>query len=267
MDTIDKTKIGCVENTVLFLDLVWTKARLNLKAEANRYQLHYLWWVIEPLLLIIVYYVVFAVLLGDREDNYVPYLISSVIPFQWFAKTIEQSANSIVLGRGLMNQIKVSPLFFPISIIVQNAGKQLPVFIVLGVLLPIGGTIPTIHWLVILPIIILQLIFMLIVCCLVAMIIPFMHDLLNLVPLIVRFTLFCSGVFYTLEVIPEHWHSVFLMNPIANLLHQYRLILVDGQWPDWFWISYLIVFCIAGGLIARIMYKQLGSVLPRVVLE
>src|SRR5699024_9546461 len=81
-----------------FMDLVWTKARLNLKSEASRDRLHYLWWIIEPLILMGVYYVVFALLLNNRIDNYVPYLLTGVIPFQWFAKTVQQSANSIVGG-------------------------------------------------------------------------------------------------------------------------------------------------------------------------
>ncbi len=42
-----------------------------------------------------------------------------------------------------------------------------------------------------------------------------------------------SGIFYSYEVIlPEH-RSLFFMNPMANLIHNYRRVLMYQQWPDW----------------------------------
>src|SRR5699024_7169284 len=115
-------------NTLGFLELVWVKARFNLRSEANRNHLRYLWWFIEPLLFMAVYYVVFALLLQRGGKNYVPYLLTGIIPFQWFAKSIQGASNTIVQGKGLMKSVRVSPLFFTLANLVQNASKQMPVF-------------------------------------------------------------------------------------------------------------------------------------------
>src|SRR5699024_10992067 len=105
--------------------------------------------------------------------------------------------------------------------------------VMLAVLLAVCGFPPTLRWIAVVPIIILQFALMVAVSCLIAMAVPFMQDILNLVPLGIRFALFCSGVFYTLDVIPPQWQNLFLANPMANLLYQYRRVLVDGLWPDW----------------------------------
>lgn len=250
-----------------FIELVWTKAQLNLKSEASKDQLHYFWWVIEPLMFMVVYYVVFALLLRSGGENYVAYLLSGVMPFQWFAKTIQHASGSIMQGRGLMQSVRVSPLFFPLVSLFQNTGKQIPVFVLLALLMMLTGRPPTIYWLALIPVIVLQFYFMAVLGCLLAMLIPFFRDLTNLVPIGIRFALFASGVFYTLDTIPDRWLSLFLINPMANLLHQYRLVLVEQTWPDWSLFGWLLLACVLTSLVVWWMYCKLEAVFPRVVIE
>ncbi|HCE41701.1 MAG TPA: ABC transporter permease, partial [Alcanivorax sp.] len=250
-----------------FIDLVLTKARLNLKSEANRNHLRYLWWVLDPLLYMAVFYVVFGLLLHRGGEGFVAYLLTGLVPFQWFAKTIQHASNTIVEGRGLMNQVRISPLFFPLVAVAQNAGKQTLVFLMLAVFLVVYGLPPTPHWLALAPVVALQLAFMVVVGCALAMLIPFVRDLLNLVPTGLQFLLFCSGVFYTLDTIPERWRDLFLANPMANLLHQYRRILLDHQWPDWSQLGWLALGCALGLVAVLLAYRRLEGVFPRVVVE
>ncbi len=250
-----------------FVDLIWTKARLNLKSEANRNHLRYVWWILDPLLYMAVFYVVFGLLLHRGGEGFVAYLLTGLVPFQWFAKTVQHASNTIIEGRGLMNQVRISPLFFPLVAVVQNAGKQTLVFLMLVLFLIIYGLPPTIHWFALAPVILLQFLLMTVVGCALAMLIPFARDLINLVPTGLQFLLFASGVFYTLDTIPEHWHDLFLSNPMASLLYQYRLILLDGQWPDWTQMGWVASGSVLGVLLVILAYRRLEGLFPRVVVE
>lgn len=252
---------------LIFTDLIWTKARLNLKSEASQNYLRYLWWIIDPLLYMSVFYLVFGMLLNRGGEGFVAYLLTGLVPFQWFAKTVQQTATSITAGKGLMNQVHISPLFFPLVGIVQNSGKQLLVFVMLAVFLVFYGLPPTIHWLAFIPVMLVQLLMMTIVSCTLAMLVPFVRDLTNLVPTGIQFMLFCSGVFYSASIIPEQWRSLFFINPMANILYQYRLIFLEHQWPDWQGLGWVVLGCVLGGAIMIWMYRRVESVLPRVVIE
>lgn len=250
-----------------FIDLVWTKARLNLKSEASQNHLRYLWWILDPVLYMTVFYVVFGVLMERGGAGFIAYLLTGLVPFQWFAKTIQHTSGSIVGGKGLMHQVRISPLFFPLVGIVQNTGKQLLVFAMLGIFLALYGLPPTIHWLAVIPIVLVQLLLMTAVSCLVAMIVPFVKDLTNLIPTGIQFLLFTSGIFYTIERIPEEWRSLFFTNPMANILYQYRQVFVENQWPDWSGLGWVTLGCALGLVAVVFLYRRLEPIFPRVVIE
>ncbi|WP_280570844.1 ABC transporter permease [Chromohalobacter sp. 296-RDG] len=250
-----------------FVDLVWTKARLNLKSEASKNHLRYLWWILDPVLYMAVFYIVFGLLMERGGPGFIAYLLTGLVPFQWFGKTVQQTSNSIVGGKGLMHQVRISPLFFPLVGIVQNTGKQLLVFAMLGIFLILYGLPPTIHWLAFIPIVFVQLMLMTVVSCILAMMVPFVRDLTNLIPTGIQFTLFTSGIFYTIDRIPEEWRSLFFTNPMANILYQYRQVFVENQWPDWSGLSWVALGCILGLGLVVFLYRRLEPLFPRVVIE
>lgn len=250
-----------------FLDLVWTKARLNLKSEANQNYLRYFWWLLDPLLYMSVFYIVFGVIFSRGGEGFVAYLLTGLVPFQWFAKTVAQTSNSLIAGKGLMHQIRISPLFFPLVGVVQNSGKQVLVFLMLAVFLVFYGLPPTLHWLALLPVVIIQLLLMVVVSCLIAIIVPFVRDVSNLVPTGIQFLMFASGIFYTVDHLSGTAQQVFYLNPVANILLQYRLVLLDQQWPDWGMLGGLLITVAIGLLVVIWLYRKLEKLLPRVVIE
>ena len=87
-----------------YFSLVDTIARLSLKAEARRYYFGFWWWVIEPLLYVAVFYIVFEQLLGTRTPDFLMFLIVGKFTFIWFSlKNFFLKSTS----QGLLNQKKV----------------------------------------------------------------------------------------------------------------------------------------------------------------
>ena len=59
-------------------------ATLSLKADAQRYFFGYLWWILEPLLWVGVFYLVFEVLLGTGRADFLVFLAVGKLTFIWF---------------------------------------------------------------------------------------------------------------------------------------------------------------------------------------
>lgn len=250
-----------------FFSLIWVKAWFNLKSETNKTYLSYLWWIIEPALYMIVFYVIFGVVLERGGPGFIWYLLSGLIPFQWFSKTVTESYGSILSGKNLMQQIQITPLFFPLAKFVKTTLKQIPVFMVLFLILGFAGSAVKISYLGTLIVVLLQALFMIPFCFLISMIVPFVRDLIRLIPIFLQFMLFSSGVFYSTSRIPDEWVDIFYLNPVAVLLSQYRRVLVDGQLPDLSSVGYILLITGILILLVSILYHNKKLDFSRVVNE
>ncbi|WP_372882041.1 ABC transporter permease [Psychromonas sp.] len=249
------------------LELIWVKASLNLRSEASVNYLSYAWWVIEPLLHMVVYYVVFSFLLARGGENYVAFLLTGLIPWLWFSKTVNHTMGSILHGKELMNQLYIPKVFFPLTFVVQDSIKQVIVFALLLAFLILYGIAPSIIWLYSLPIIMIQ--FLLTIGCslLAALAVPFIRDMSFVIPTGLQFLMFCSGIFFSHHDIPEHVQHYFFLNPMAVILAAFRDVLVDGVAPNFGQLAYVTLFSCVLIVIAAWSYKKLEYLLPRVVLE
>jgi len=179
-----------------------------------------------------VYYLVFGFLLQRGGDNYPVFLLSGLIPWMWFSKAVNSSSNSIISGQGLLLQVGLPSIVFPLVTLLQATLKQIPVFLLLLGFLWLQGFAPGTNWWALLPVIVVQAILTTAFACSVAALVPFARDLSYLVPTGLMFLMFISGIFYDYRTIPENWQSLFLANPVAFLLKSYREILVNGTLPD-----------------------------------
>jgi lipopolysaccharide transport system permease protein len=251
----------------LLLELIWTKALFNLRSEVHHNYLSYAWWVLEPLLHMAVYYVVFGLLLQRGGENYPVFLLTGLIPWMWFSKSVSNSSGSILRGQQLMIQVGLPAIVFPLVSVLQITLKQLPVFAVLLGFLWLQGYAPGAHWWGLLPVLLVHVLIMTAVACAVAAVIPFVRDLGYLVPTGLMFLMFCSGVFYDYRIVAPQWQELFLLNPVAFLLKSYREILIEGVAPE---LQTLGLWAFGAGLactLILLMYERLRYVYPRIVME
>ncbi len=264
---IPEKNSGGLAGLAHFLELVWAKATLSLRSEVNRNYLSYGWWVLEPLLYMVVYYLVFSLLLNRGGDNYAVFLLTGLIPWMWFAKAVNSSSNSILAGQNLMLQVDVPAIFFPLVMVLQSTLKQLPVFLLLFCFVWSQGYDPAMHWWGVIPVVMVQTIIIVAFSCAVAAIIPFIRDLSYLVPTGLTFLMFLSGIFYDYKAISEEWQDLFLLNPMAFLLKCYRDIFIEGVPPNF---VELTVWGLASSVICLLLvliYQRLSHIYPRIVLE
>ncbi|MDA0110539.1 ABC transporter permease [Vibrio sp. La 4.2.2] len=249
------------------VELIWVKAMMNLRSEASVNYLSYAWWVIEPLMHMVVYFLVFSFLLNRGGDGYIAFLLTGLIPWLWFAKTISHSMGSILQGKQLINQLHIPKIFFPLTFVIQDFVKQIIVFVLLLVFLYyyLGGLPLTALYVI--PIIVIQLILLVGFALLSAIVVPFVRDMTFVIPTGLQFLMFCSGIFFSHHDVPVSLHSYFFLNPVAVLLAAYRDTLLDGIAPNFLQLGYVAIFGSIMVLLAAYLYKKLEFVLPRVVLE
>jgi lipopolysaccharide transport system permease protein len=240
------------------------RVRSEIKSEVSNYYLSYLWWILEPCLMIAVFYVVFAKLFGRGGDDFVAFLLLGVTAWLWFAHSVLKSSQSIRSATGLMLQVYVPKFVFPLSSVLFHLFKHLFVMaVLLGLLVLLAE--PTIYWLFYPLIFTVQLLLIFAVSYLLAAIIPFVPDLTKVLPPLMQMTMFLSGLFYEVSIIPTRYVEYFRYNPMAGLIMEYRKVVLLGVQPDYDYLFKVALFSSLLLLVGIGILKRFDRVYPRLV--
>lgn len=259
------TRIARSKKWRYFFDLVFQKARAGLRAEAQRGYLGVLWWVFEPLMYMGVFYIVFAHLLKRGDENFVLFLLTGLVVWKWFHATVNTGSNSLMVNVGLMNQVYVPKIFFPLTAVLINTFKFLIIFTIFLTFLKFTAVQPSLTWML-LPIPILsQLLLITSVTSLLAAIMPFFPDLRVIMDNVLMMLLFLSGIFYDVSSLPASLQKYILLNPMAVLITIYRKLLLEGVPPDWMQLLFVTLFSLSILLLAVFLFHRFDRIYPKII--
>ncbi len=241
------------------------RAYLNLIGEASKYYLGWLWWLLEPIAMTSVFFVVFTYLRPNAMQDFSYFLIVGVTSWLWFANGVGNATACLHGARGIVSQIKLPKMLFPIIVVSAATFKQAFVFaIVLAVMGSIFG--PNQHWLYLPALMVTQALFTLAAASTVAFLCCCVRDLRFIVTSGLTLMMFCSGIFFAIDAMPAQWQAYFRLNPMAVLIEQYRLILLyDGQ-PDLFWCVKTALGCALWLVAAKWCFERFDLTLTRRVI-
>ena len=207
---------------------------MALRADASRYMLGYVWWLLEPLLFVAVFYLVFEIVLDSHRADFLVFLMCGKLTFIWFAKSVNQASNSIIKAWGLIGRLDTPKSLFPIAAIQEGLYKQSAVFLLLfAVLLGFGYSV-TLGWLWLVPIILVNYL-MIVACSLIgACLVCITRDFSKVIPLIMTLLLFTSGIFWDVNQLGDlnKTELVLNWNPVAFIIDAYRQVLMHHNTPD-----------------------------------
>ena len=187
-----------------YWDLLLFKTYTDLKIETQITYLGFLWWFLEPIFFLVIYYLVFGVVLKTRTTHFIEFLFVGVVAWRWFGPAMTRSCRSIKSQAKLMREIYVSKLLFPACIVLNDAMKFVIIFLLVMIFLDIFHDKPTLLWLTVIPNFICQFVLVLGLSFCFAAITPFIPDF----PLMVQTAMFAlmivSGVFFNILEAPVH---------------------------------------------------------------
>ncbi len=255
-----------LSRTRQLIHLLFHTVRARLTHELRLFYLHFLWWFIEPILDMLIYYVVFAILMKQGTPNYVPFLLIGIVFWAWFNRSLQNSSLSILHSKVLMAQMNLPKAFFPIATVCQDFVKQVFIVLILIVFLICYGMPIKIPWLCLPLLLFIQFLFIIGIGILLAAIVPFFPDLKFIIAAGLQLLFFLSGIFFDIDktVIPIHRQYVYL-NPMAGLIRNYRIILMEGQWPDWVYLGASFASAILILALALLLVRRFGHIYPKIV--
>ena len=223
-----------------------------LKADNSKFKLGVLWWFLEPLMWVGVFFVVFNLILdsGRKSGDFVLFLACGKFAFIWFSKTVVQASGSIV------GKINMPKSLWPMSAIQESLYRQSTVYLLLFIIVMSFGISPGFAWLWMIPIAVVM--YLLIVACglLGACLVCMVRDFQKIIPLGMLFLMFTSGIFWDVREIGNQEKADLLLafNPLAFLIDAHRQVLMYKKSPD---LLHLLSIAVVASVVIALTIKYM----------
>lgn len=248
-----------------YLDLILYKTYADLRAETERTYLGFLWWIFEPIMFMGVFYMVFGVLYKNNIENFAQFLLIGLVVWQWFKSSLAHGEQSILQNRPLMQQVYLPKLVFPIILMLTDSVKFLFVFALLLLFLWSSGYLPNQYYVALPLVLLVQWLFIFACTLFLSAIVPFVPDIRFVVENFLTAVFFMSGLFFKAsEFVPQELQFYFYLNPMANLIEDYRHILMYGQWPDWSALWMIALVSALGIAFSIWLLRRFEYIYPRI---
>jgi ABC-type polysaccharide/polyol phosphate export permease len=103
-----------------FRQLVFLLVSRELKVRYKRSVLGVLWTMLNPLLLMVVYAVVFTTIMPAALPNFAVFLLAGLLPWIFFSTALLQGLMSVLVNQELVRKVRVPQAVFPISVVGSN---------------------------------------------------------------------------------------------------------------------------------------------------
>ncbi len=230
------------------------------------------WWILDPLLQMLVYVVLVAIIAPRSTPDYPLFIFAAILPWKWFTSSVQDAISSVTSQDRLIKQIHFPKIVLPFASTMAglvNFGFGLVGLAGLLILIFPHRIGPTM--IAIIPIAFVQLIFTLGFTFLVASVNVFYRDLGNVSRHALRLWFYLSPALYALsdvsKIAADSPLVVQLMqlNPFAVLFESYRAAIYGGVAPNWTALLILLLVSSLLLLLATWAFKRLEPAFAKVL--
>lgn len=212
---------------------IWQVSLSELKARHMNTALGNLWHLLNPILSICVYYVIFGLILGITRgvDNFIAFLSIGVFAFGFTQRSTLAGARCLTKNRGLIKLVTFPRALLPVTTTLTETLSSLNMLIVMVAVAVFTGEDPTLQWLLVAPIYLVQLIFTTGLTFIAARAAHHVADVQQLLPFIFRLGFYSSGVLFNVNAyIESHgYRLLFVLNPLYCFIELYRGVMLSYE--------------------------------------
>lgn len=221
----NKTTADFMLELLKFRELFYFMAWRDILVRYKQTVIGVAWSVIRPLLSMIIFTVIFGRVAKLPTEGTAPYPImvfSALLPWQYFATSMQSSAESLIRAEHMVSKIYFPRLILPTSAVMVSAVDFLISLGLLCVLMLVYRFAPS-PYIVLLPVFFLPATLAALgVGYWVSAISVKYRDFRHIMPFCVQFGLYVSPVGFSSSVIPDRWRLLYSLNPMVGVIDGFR---------------------------------------------
>jgi len=223
-----------------YLDLILILTIKEFKIKYKGSILGYIWSLLNPLLLTIIFYFAFKIVLKIPTKDYLLFLIAGLFPWQWFANSLSISPNILIYNANIIKKIYFPRCFLPLAVVLSEMIHFLLSIPIIFITAIFYKKIPSYHWFLGIPLILIpQFLFTFGLTLLISALNVFFRDLERIVFFLLTIIFYLTPIIYDESLIPTKYKLILSLNPLYGIIHLWKDLFINNNFD---FIVFLIYF-------------------------
>lgn len=228
----------------------------NFAAKYKESYLGILWTILSPLLLMALFTIIFSTLFRRNIENFPLYFLCGWCLFSFFNSSISSSMDALRGNKNILKRTPVPKYIFILGGILSEVLNFLIMMVLLaGVMIVTNATF---YWSTIFAIIpVFSLFIMLIgLGLMVSIACVYYTDIRHLWSIVSMMLMYASAIFYPMDIIPEPYRGILVLNPFYWAVDQFRCFVYLGIFPQFLYIMNFIMLSLIILVFGIIIFKK-----------
>ena len=253
--------------------LIWKLAKNDFKKRYAGSYLGAVWAMVQPVVTIVMYYIVFEVIMGSGRPTanddipYVLFLTAGLVPWFYFSEALQNGTNAMLEYTYLVKKVVFKISIIPIIKIIAATFIHVFFAVVLLVISFIYGYMPSMYTTQLLYYSFCLFVFVLGLCYTTCAVMVFFRDLAQIINILLQIGMWATPILWDIQTISPKAAMLVKINPLVYIVNGYRSTIFEKSWfyedfysTMYFWIITVVIFGI-GALVFKRLKIHFADVL------
>lgn len=239
-----------------YRELLKTNVKKEIRGKYKGSFLGVLWSFVNPLLMTLVYAIVFPFILRSGPEHYVTYIVIGILPWNFFVTVVSQGTSTILANAGIIKKVYFPREILPISVATSGLVNFLISTPIIIIFLLVSGIGITWH-IVFFPIIALaEYILSLAIIFVTGAINVYIRDAEYIIAFFINMLFYATPILYDSSLFgSKAW--ILNLNPMTIIIKSYRAIFYSGTNPDFLYLGIVLLGSVLLLLIGITIFRKL----------
>lgn len=244
-----------------YRELLRTNVKKEIRGKYKGSFLGVLWSFVNPLLMTLVYAMVFPYLMrGAQYEHYTTFVVIGILAWNWFTISIALGTSIIVGNAGIIKKVYFPREILPISVVTSGLINYLISLLIIAIFLICSGIGFSIYMLWLPLIIVTQYFLTLGIVFITSALQVYVRDLEYIINFIINMLFYGTPILFTMDLFKgTKIYGLLKYNPMTPIMNSYRDVLYWQNLPHikslLVVLSASIIFCIIGSKIFKKLSK------------
>ena len=234
----------------LFYMLAWRDVKVRYKQSA----LGITWVILQPLLTMIIFTVLFGRLarIPSEGEPYAIFSYAGLLPWTFFSSAVATSANSLVNSSNIITKVYFPRLLIPAAAIGAALVDLAIASLLLLVIMPLYGASFHLSMMMFFPLFALTAIIAAAVGIYASALNVKYRDIRHALPFAIQIWMYVTPVIYPVSFLPQRWRWLLVLNPLSGIIEGCRAAIFEHPFD---WQALAASAAIAAGLFMTAAYS------------